>query len=904
MTKATDRNLLLTAICAALATGAFIIDLLVPAEVATGVLYGILVLAGLWFPRQRRAILILAIVGTILAALGLALAPGMPAWEWQVATNRSLAVLAIWAIALAAIRERTLAEAVREGAGRYQALIEASPDAIYIHREGTIILANHRAAELFGAPENELIGRRVFDFINEDSVPLARARTAALTAPGMLAGLVELTFRKLDGSPFPAEVTASAVLLDERLAIQVVVRDVSARRRSEALVRESQALLQATFDAVPIPVAVAALDRTILMWNPAAERVFGYRADEVIGHRYVDLMANHAEEEIFSGYFEQALAGKTLVGVAAKRTARNGKVVDISFSCIPIHAQGGSLPAVVYVLEDVTQKNIVQAQLRQAQKMKAIGNLTGGLAHDFNNLLAVIAGNLELAVPLVGRETDAGELINEAIVAVWSGAELTRQLLAFARQQPLQSTSLALNGLVGHMARLLGRTLGENVEISLQLAANVGPVMADAAQLQSALINLSTNARDAMPGGGRLTITTANRHFGADQVEVVAGDYIMLEISDTGTGMTPEVLEHLFDPFFTTKERGRGIGLGLSMVFGFIKQSGGHISVDSEIGGGTTFSIFLPRAECEPKAVETNDRLHHPSIVSGETILVVEDNAALRRVSSRRIEALGYRVLEADGATAALACLETERVDLMFTDVVMPGDMDGCALSQQAMARWPELKVIITSGFPGHRQDKYAETAGRRLLSKPYPARELELLLREMLEPSNATPRGDDATIHGTRLESRRPMDVRPAHGAETKTSRGSSCILVVDDDPEVSRIVAAFLGRAGFDVTTVGDGNAALAQLGQGRTFHALVTDFAMPGANGSDLVLQARDLQPDLPALIITGYPGAEELEHLPSGVATLIKPFRRDALVAAVTELLAGAAAASRSAVGSHV
>jgi CheY-like chemotaxis protein len=315
---------------------------------------------------------------------------------------------------------------------------------------------------------------------------------------------------------------------------------------------------------------------------------------------------------------------------------------------------------------------------------------------------------------------------------------MTRRLLAFARQQPLKPERIDINRQVGGIVRLLRRTLGEDIEIGLDTASDLWPVTADAAQLEAAITNLATNARDAMPNGGRLLITTANRELDADYVamnpDVTPGGYAAIEVTDTGSGMPPEVIERIFEPFYTTKALGRGTGLGLSMVFGFIKQSGGHISVYSEPGIGTTFRLYFPRAD-KPTETPEETRQAETRPRGSEAVLAVEDNAGLRRIVVRQLRQLGYRPLEADGPAAALAVLETEQVDLLFTDIVMPGGIDGIALAKQAIARWPGLRVLLTSGFPGTKIDaRLGALEGTvTLLSKPYRTSDLARALRETL---------------------------------------------------------------------------------------------------------------------------------------------------------------------------
>jgi CheY-like chemotaxis protein len=361
------------------------------------------------------------------------------------------------------------------------------------------------------------------------------------------------------------------------------------------------------------------------------------------------------------------------------------------------------------------------------------------MAHDFNNLLGVIIGNIDLLSDLTKGDPETHELARDVQDAALRGADLTRRLLAFARQQPLQPQRVNVNELASEITKLLSRTLGENIEISLNLSADLWPVVVDPAQLEASLTNLATNGRDAMPNGGRLMFGTANRrldaHYAAQHAEVAPGDYAMLEVSDTGIGMTQEVMSRIFEPFYTTKERDKGTGLGLSMVFGFMKQSGGHINVYSEPGVGTTFRLYLPRAT-EDVAATGDSR--ETQLVRGrdETILAVEDNPALRRVLVRQLKALGYRVKEAENALAGLELLESESVDLLLTDIIMPGGTDGVELARQAHQRWPTMKVVLTSGFSETRVNGNAGSlaAGARVLSKPYRQEELACALREALD--------------------------------------------------------------------------------------------------------------------------------------------------------------------------
>jgi two-component system, cell cycle sensor histidine kinase and response regulator CckA len=327
------------------------------------------------------------------------------------------------------------------------------------------------------------------------------------------------------------------------------------------------------------------------------------------------------------------------------------------------------------------------------------------------------------------------ELAREALDAALSGADLTRRLLAFARRQPLEPRRADINELITRISKLLDRTLGEEIEISLELGAEVWPVVVDPAQLESSLTNLATNARDAMPEGGNLTIVTSNQHLDGDyasqHAEVQPGDYAMIEVSDTGSGMPSGVASRIFEPFYTTKEQGKGTGLGLSMVFGFIKQSGGHINVYSEVGIGTTFRLYLPRADAGAEAAEAVT-LQPFARGRGETVLAVDDNENLRRIIVRILDELGYRVLQADDAKTALEILASEAVDLLFRDVVMPGGASGYV--DAAQSRWPQVKVLLTSGPPEKAINADGKRRNLRTLSKPVRKDDLARTLREVLD--------------------------------------------------------------------------------------------------------------------------------------------------------------------------
>jgi nitrogen-specific signal transduction histidine kinase len=410
-------------------------------------------------------------------------------------------------------------------------------------------------------------------------------------------------------------------------------------------------------------------------------------------------------------------------------------------SCSPLYGRARDIRGQVKVLEDLRERKRIEEQLHQAQKMEAIGNLTGGIAHDFNNLLTIVIGNVELLTRYLKNNPESAELLEGALSACIRGADLTRQLLAFGRRQTLKPEMVDVNRLIRGMVKLLVRTLGEQVRIDLIEGQGIWPVIIDPAQLDSAIVNLSVNARDAMPEGGLLTVETANVEvddsFSITHPGLKPGSYVAISVTDTGTGMPAEVVSRIFEPFYTTKPTNKGTGLGLSMVYGFVKQSGGHVTVYSEVGAGTTFRLYLPRAtakiDAPAKALVSLDRRRSTGT---ERILVVEDNDAVRRLVCRQLSDMGYQVATASDAKQALQTISGggDRIDAVFSDVVMPGEMSGIKLAAEIANHWPTVKVLLTSGFPEAALSQANCDLRARILSKPYRADDLEQAILELLE--------------------------------------------------------------------------------------------------------------------------------------------------------------------------
>jgi len=478
---------------------------------------------------------------------------------------------------------------------------------------------------------------------------------------------------------------------------------------------------------------------TIKRVSPSSLRLLGWTPQEMVGHSGREFI-----------YPEDLDSTRTQM-----RRARRGHLTT-NFDCRYIHRNGQIVPMAwtgvwseqdrehFFIGRDMSERIAIEDRLSHLQRMKALGQLTGGIAHDFNNLLGIITASLDLLLQMPALPAEASGLAQSAINAAERGADLVRQLLAFARQQPLKPQRIDTNGLIGNLALLLGRTIGQNIQVTFRPGADTSPVHADPANLEAAIANFAVNARDAMPEGGRLLIETGNSELDADYAQrnpgVSAGEYVVISVTDTGTGIPPAVLDRIFEPFFTTKEAGKGNGLGLSMVFGFVQQSGGHVKAYSEVGHGTTIRMYLPRAG-EAAASPPTETEEVPTSAAGrERILVVEDNDGVRQLVLLQLARLGYDVLEASAPAQALKLLDSgEKVDLLFTDIIMPGGMNGHVLAREAASRRPGLKVLFTSGFPGAvlAHDSATLDAGN-LLSKPYRLQELAEKIRSALRHSQA----------------------------------------------------------------------------------------------------------------------------------------------------------------------
>ncbi len=490
---------------------------------------------------------------------------------------------------------------------------------------------------------------------------------------------------------------------------------------------ESELRFRRIFEESPLGIVLADPDsQRIVQANPAFCRMLGTESEQIIGSPVVDL--THVDDRAMLADAIRQGTGP-VVGIEARCVTWSGAIAWASVRLTQLSGPAGRPGLLLALTEDITREKRVEAELRQAQKMEAVGLLTGGIAHDFNNLLGVIIGNVEFLIDKAPDQEQANmarEILNSAL----SGADLTRRLLAFARRQTLEPRRIDLNAYLPNHIAILRRLLGESVAITTTLADDLWPIRADPSQVGDALLNLAINARDAMPHGGTISVVTANVHLaeGEQDSEVAAGQYVVLSMTDSGVGMSPEVLDRAVEPFFTTKGPGAGSGLGLSMIFGFARQSGGHLRIDSEPGHGTTVRLYLPRAQGIGPC-ETDEAVDAILPQGSESILLVDDNTEMRTVARRHLVSLGYRVSEAGSGPAALeVLLAGNSFDLLLTDVVMPDGMTGYQLADAARRLRPGLKVVFTTGYSWSE----ASTADA-VIHKPYRRQELAAIVRAAL---------------------------------------------------------------------------------------------------------------------------------------------------------------------------
>ncbi|MBT1511732.1 PAS domain S-box protein [Bradyrhizobium sp. SRL28] len=616
--------------------------------------------------------------------------------------------------------------------GLFSAVVESSSDAIItILLDGTITGWNGAAERLFGFTAAEALGKNVNIIVSPDRRGEVRSIVERISRRETIAHYETSRVRK-DGSTVDVSLSISPIrsVSGEIVGISKAARDITESKRTQQALSQEIEERQRIFDSSNDLILVTDTAGNFIQVSPSVTAILGYQPSDMIGHSAIEFIhpddLEHTRREM-----RAARRGQSKRNFETRYVNKEGNAVALNWTGTwsePVRRH-------FFIGRDLTEKQAAEAQLRHAQKMDAVGQLTGGVAHDFNNILTVITGTIGILEEAVADQPQLAAVAKLIDEAAERGANLTKHLLAFARKQPLQPVELDVNALVLEAAKLLHPTLGEHIEITPLLAEDAWTALADPNQLATAVLNLAINARDAMPNGGKLAIETSNvfldENYASLQSEVAPGNYVMIAVGDTGSGIPPALLERVFEPFFTTKEVGKGTGLGLSMVFGFVKQSGGHIKIYSEEGHGTSVKIYLPRATgLQQTAAEA---LVSADIEGGnETVLIVEDDTLVRRYVMTQIGSLGYTTLEAANASDALRFIDdVPAIDLLFTDVIMPGTMNGRQLVDEALKRRPGLKTLFTSGYTENAIVHHGRLdSGVLLLAKPYRKSELARMLR------------------------------------------------------------------------------------------------------------------------------------------------------------------------------
>jgi PAS domain S-box-containing protein len=631
---------------------------------------------------------------------------------------------------------------------RFRGLLEAAPDGMVVVNEaGEIVLLNAQAEKQFGYRRDELLGLNMTAIIPKgfpERLLADGARTAAEALAQQIGTGIELIGRCKDGTEFPIEIMLSPFESAEGILVTSAVRDITVRKNAERHLAETEAKYRGLLEAAPDGMVVVNEAGEIALLNARAEKQFGYRRDELLGRNVKDIIPKGFAERLITDSLRtsaEALAQQIDTGIELHGRRKDGTGFPIEIMLSPLESAEGVL--VTAAIRDISERKQLERQLHQSQKMEAVGQLTGGIAHDFNNLLGVIIGNLYLLDLLVSDNEAAVKRVKTAQKAAARGVDITRRLLVFSRDEVLRPAFVSLQDSIQSMIEMAFRGLGLDIKITTHLDQSMPPLFVDRAALESALLNLVVNARDAMPKGGSIIISSVLENIDDDHPTVQAGDlknghYACLSVTDTGQGMSQETLDRACEPFFTTKPHDKGTGLGLAMVYGFAKQSGGVVRIYSELGHGTTVSIYLPIVKDLSPPVPANTPRTLGEKLSG-TVLVVDDEVDLLEVALVYLAEMGLTVFAAnDGASALEMIVEHGEIDLMVTDIVMPGGMNGAELVQRACALCPNLKIIYSSGFTAEAlAEKTMTLVDGPLLRKPYQREEFAAIVRSVMEGSN-----------------------------------------------------------------------------------------------------------------------------------------------------------------------
>ena len=621
----------------------------------------------------------------------------------------------------------------------YYPVFDASPNPVVaVDSDARIAYLNARAAEAFGYAREELIGQPVEVLLPERvatrhvahrdrfiSQPVARPMGIGLDLAG----------RRKDGSEFPVEISLSPVHTAEGLHVFATVVDITARKAMESALGESERRFRAVLEASPNAVVAVDSAARITYVNPRVQATFGYSREELLGQPVEILLPDRVATRHVAhrdGFIAHPVARPMGIGLDLSGRRKDGTEFPVEISLSPVHTSEGT--DVFATVVDITARKAMENQLLQALKLESIGRLAGGIAHDFNNMLFAIRGYAELL-----EEDLAGETLDRAeasrnVAAIGDAADraaaLTAQLLAFSRQQVVSAREVDLNEAIRSVEPMARRLIGEHIHLRMVLDAGAGAVRIDPGQLDQILLNLVVNARDAMLEGGTVTIETANIDlddtYAAEHLEVLPGPYVMLSVTDTGVGMDRSVQEHIFEPFYTTKELGKGTGLGLATIYGIVRQASGHIWLYSEPGVGTVFKLYFPRVQAGPR-VPAGEGAPTEHEVSAGRVLVVEDEPAVRTMTTRHLERAGYRVTAVGDGEEAIAAVESlgEPIDVLVSDVIMP-NMSGIKLAELILERYPSVGLVLLSGYTAETLDlERVTTRGAIFLAKPSTAAQL-----------------------------------------------------------------------------------------------------------------------------------------------------------------------------------
>ena len=651
-------------------------------------------------------------------------------------------------VLLTSVIDRRFSQQRAESQLQLQTIFDKMTEGIIIMgRDGRIIASNKIASQIFSIPDKATFFKSVanqHEAFTLEGVPVPPDQgPAARALCGDFVLSHEFVFRnKATGRVDIREITTALIGGKRRELDKIILtsRDTTERRRvDEARIRLA-AIVESSDDAI----IGKDTQGIVTSWNRGAEKIFGYSAEEMVGLSITRLLPpdrEREEDEILS----RIRRDESVDHFGTTRKTKDGRIIHVSLTISPIKDASGKVVGASKIARDVTETRNLERQLHQSQKMEAIGQLTGGIAHDFNNLLGVILGNLDLLELLVPDNEVALRRVHAAQKASMRSADLTRRLLAFSRKDTLRPTSTLLGDAIQNVIEFAARALGPNIKITSDLDPLLPPVFVDVAGLESALLNLAVNARDAMPKGGSLSINAQLTKLEAADPPVQAGElkqgsYARVSLSDTGHGMSREVLEHVFEPFFTTKPADQGTGLGLAMVYGFVKQSGGTVRIDSELGSGTTVSLYLPLADPESHAQSATSPVAGSGLSAKRggsvlSVLVVDDDELLREITVAYVTLMGYTPFEAkDGASALEVLARHAEIDLIVTDILMPGGMNGAELAQRVLKSNPAIKVIYCSGFhPGALERRSMPLVDGPLLRKPYQRAEFSAMICQVM---------------------------------------------------------------------------------------------------------------------------------------------------------------------------